>query len=341
MLSDIWLKIRALFTRYTWKNVCIDSVIWSNCVVDNCLFYNSNVILSEYNRIFNMYIEADKNEDNEEATKYYNAAYQYILNNVERNYYEYDIQDANIVFVVKLAIHDLIDTIKIIKNIDGERSKQYFADFAIDENQLYQSLMQKIKEVIYQGHSASLEYYLLTLDNLKAHGGFINDLMNRTTGGEVGKGLLTGAIAGAAAFLNPLVGLGVFAKGMYDNYQDREKIDKVYEVKKKFNEAMSLNEKSEKDILPKVNEILSEVIYDAYDEIRKAVNQYCRSYKFSARCIEKEIYKFRKLYFGKNPNINDTIVKKIVNVCQDALCYTDFHPGMKVYCKKIIGKYSE
>ncbi len=334
---------KVIRTEYDFKYVISDTFIFSDSIVRSLLFPNEHIIYYEYNNLVHQYTIAKENGNQEVAHQFSQAADNYILNTVKRIHYEQDLQYSQIQPVVYLAIGDFAQIIEIIQNIDGERSQLFFSGFTIQE-QTAESLTQQVCQIISREYTMYLRDYLTNLDNLQHYAEYMNNSTAQGSGGS----LLTGAMGGAAAFVNPLLGLGLIAKAVYDSYQsdqnEQAKIEKYYSLRKKWSESFFNLDKVQFDICSNISNFIVEKIHTAFNEVIDALANYCTEYNIQdevmANNISNAVYQHR-INYGKMPTFNDEAEKEIfIKLSNEIITKEDLHPDILKFYKNALQRLS-
>ncbi len=303
------------------------------------LFKNSRIIFDSFNELIEQCTNARNSGNEDKANRIYLTAKDYILNTVKRISYEEDLQYSQIQPIVYLAIGDFARIIEIIKNIDGQRSQQYFSGFTIQE-QTADSLTQNVCQIISREYSMYLRDYLVNLENLQHYAEYMNNSPAQGAGGS----LLTGAMGGAAALVNPILGLGIIAKAFYDNYQndqnEQAKIDKFNSLDKKWSDSFFDLDKTQIEICSKVSDFIVEKIDSAFGELAKAIDNYCTEYNFNLININNAVYQYR-INYGEIPTFNDEAEKEMfIKISNMIICHENTHPDVLNFHKQALQRLS-
>lgn len=333
--TNILQSIYALVKRYNSENVVVDSNIFIDSILCALLFPNSKIIYSEYNNIIDQATTISKNGNEDEALKLYSHAQNYIVNTVKRFHYEEELQYSQIQYVVSIALGNWSQIIEIIRNIDGQRSQQYFSRFTLPEH-VNEILTQNICQIISREYSPYLRGYLTDLENYQKYAEFMNN--NPTNG--VGDTLIKSAIGGAIGLLNPLLGIGILAKQAYDNYKDIENDhtnrENLLSFNLKWSESFYNLHKIQFNICDKISSFVIDNISKSFDELIIAINKYCNDFNFNIDNIYNAIYQYR-INYGRIPSFNDESEKEIfIKISTELVKYTHLHPGVLNYYKHVL-----
>ena len=326
-------------TEYELNNVVIDTMIVTRSIFEALLFENSRFIYSEYNKLIEQCITAKNNGNEEEQNRIYQISEDYILNTVKRIHYEEDLQYSQIQPIVYLAIGDFAQIIQIIQNIDGQRSQQYFSGFTLQE-QTAESLAQNVSQIISRDYAMYLRDYLVNLENLQRYAEYMNNSPSQGSGGS----LLTGAMGGAAAFVNPLLGLGLIAKAVYDGYQsdqnEQAKIDKYHSLHEKWADSFYKLPEIQDAVCRNVSDFIGQKISSAFDEFIGALEQYCTEYNFDVNIINNAVYQYR-INYGKMPTFNNETEKEaFIKIASEIIRYEKIHPDVLKFYKNALQRLS-
>lgn len=326
-------------TEYDLEHVVGDTLAFSSSIFFAMLFRNSNIIYNSYNELINQCTIARNNGNDDEANRIYQSAQDYMMNTVKRIHYEEDLQYSQIQPVVYYAIGDFAQIIEIVQNIDGQRSQQYFSGFTLQE-QTAESLTQSVCQIISREYTMYLRDYLANLENLQRYAEYMNNSPAQGAGGS----FLTGAIGGAAALVNPLLGLGIFAKTMYDAYQsdqnEQAKIDKHHSLHQKWADSFFNLPDIQFNICSNVAKFITEKLLSAFEEFIGAVEQYCTENNFDIKNIYNAIYQHR-INYGKIPTFdNDTEKEIFIRICNEYITYERLHPDVLKYYKNALQRLS-
>ncbi len=326
---------KAIYTEYELENVAVDTIIVTRSIFEALLFENAKLIYSEYNSIIKQCNIAQNNGNEEERQRFYQMGEDYILNTVKRIHYEQDLQYSQIQPVVYLAIGDFAQIIQIVQNIDGQRSQQFFSGFTLSE-QTAESLAQNVSQIISRDYAMYLRDYLANLENLQRYAEYMNNSQGQGSGGS----LITGAMGGAAAFVNPLLGLGLIAKAVYDSYQsdqnEQAKLDKYHALHRKWSDSFFNLKKIQSAVCNNVCDFIGQKISAAFDEFIGALKQYCTEYNYDIKNICNAIYQYR-INYGEIPTFNNESEREaFVKIASEVIAYEKIHPGVLKFYKNAL-----
>ena len=328
--------------KYTWENVTLDSMIMTAATFDSFLFYNSKCIYNEYNGIIAKCTEEHERGHEDEANRIYDEARSYIENTVQRIHYEGDLQFSELQGIVGIALGDLFSSIEVVQNFDGQKSQQYFAGFSLNPDQVVETITQNVSQIISREHNLYLREYLTNLEEVKRYAEAFAEMQKND--GSTGS-FLTGALGGAVALANPLIGLGIIAKGFYDGYQSDQRtnaqIEKLFSLRKKWSASFYKLRESEDNTCSKVGEFVGDKIGTAFNELGQAVSQYCNENRLSIDAVCDAIFQYR-IDYGNVPSFNTydenerAKAEAVLNISRNALNYNNLSQGLRSYCEKML-----
>ncbi len=327
--------------KYTWDNIISDSLILIDGTFYTYLFTYSKSCLLPLQGFLS---KLNNNVNDEERERILNNIDNFIINNINSIHYEEDLQYSFIQGVVCGAVYDLFCTIETVKNIDGEKTKQYFSGFTLNEDHVLNTLTQEISQIISREYNLYLRQYLTDLENFKRYAEFRKNNENK----GIGNSLFTNFMGGVVAASNPLIGFGMIAKGMYDCFQndqnENKQIDQFNSLRENFFNSIDRLSECEHNVSLHVSSFVKGKISTAFNELGAAVNKYCNDNNSSIDYICNAIYQDRISSYSDiyAYDTNDGPGAKLF--LEAFIRYMagqkDLHSGTRSYFQKALKKFS-
>lgn len=236
-----------------------------------------------------------------------------------------------------MSLSCLFETIEIVKNIDGEKSQQYFSGFTLNQDHVVNTLTQEVTQIISRELNLYLRQYLTDLENVKRYAEFRKNNENK----GFGNSMLTNFMGGVALTVNPLIGLGLLAKGAYDYYQNDQnetnQIEQFNSLKEKFFVSIDKLSECENTVSSNVASFIKEKIITAFNELGTAINQYCNDNNFSIDYICDAIYQNR---ISDNFNGDEAATFLYAVLMNYMLAQENLYPGTREFFQRELQRLS-